>query len=606
MSDPAYDEILALARALPPEARSRLIGDLAASLAALIPPALAPPQVVSPVAPPAPPSPEEASSSEPLDLRRSEGEAALLVPNGVIAASGRPSLLLDELGLRALARAEQRQSKDDPAQADRDALHRSRSPEGGAKDNLRIMTGLDAANLRQAGWALVVPADDDAALIEALMPLITLRCTEQGIDLPPLEFPPGASCAEWVARYAPPEPPHKGAWHPRRHKRLPVLLYNPPESAAAWMLRHDVALAAGVVDPGRGVPYYLLFVGRPGPRDSADSAYIPFDVQYDVDIYWGAGRLCFSTPDGAHDYEAYKAYAHNLERFEQRAETPYGKHILYIATDHDESTVKSRDGLVRALMGDIPEAAASPAAACGFTQAALIGADAARANLRDALRGNGPGGRPAILFSATHGANFPPYTNPDLVRLQGALVCQDWDGKSSVETHHVLSADDVPPDVCVDGMVVILFACYGVGCPQIDTYARAAGRTRRIAPRDLVAALPQRLLTAGALAVMGHIDVAWSHSFSETGVTAQTQGFEDVLRGLMTGKRVGEATDAFNTRQAALASELAGKLPEFVRNLPVPGFANTWTAYNDARAYIVLGDPAVRLPFGPALLPSPE
>ena len=69
------------------------------------------------------------------------------------------------------------------------------------------------------------------------------------------------------------------------------------------------------------MPFYLLLAGRPGPSGSGDTAFLPFLLQYQLDIFWGVGRLCFTNPaTGQHDYGAYAAYAEQVVAFEQRQE----------------------------------------------------------------------------------------------------------------------------------------------------------------------------------------------------------------------------------------------------------------------------------------------
>lgn len=405
---------------------------------------------------------------------------------------------------------------------------------------------------------------------------------------------------QWVTRYAPADPNLRSPWHPKRAARLPVLTHEPGQSANTWLAANGVA--PGAVDPQRGVPFYLLLAGPPGPLDDADFAYIPYACQYDLDIFYGVGRLCFTQPDGRPDYAAYTAYAEQLVQFEGRP-APYGRHITYFATGHDESTQESLQQLVRPLAeGDAKLGLVTPASVQGFTQDLILEQAATRAALSEVLRGKSPGGKPALLFSATHGTQVLDHTSEKLPLQQGALVCSDWGGVGSFKEQHWVDAAGLPTDLDVSGLILVSFACFGLGCPRFDTYAAGAGRLSQIAPRDLVAALPQRLLARGALAVVGHIDVAWSYSFSvpELNVTSQTQSFDSLLRALMAGERLGYATDQFNMRQAAFGGELSQLVHNVKLGLVLGDIGNPWRAYHDARSYAVLGDPAVRLPFTPS------
>lgn len=576
-----FPHVLALARALAPAERLRLMAELAAELARGAEPS-------TPVQPALAETPEPAeplvADADPLDFSSGAPGAGRVPSNGLIAHSGAPVAYADDAGARgqlaneAATLEQHRQIYTDRAK--------------GAHPILRMVYGKDHGDLRQAGWAVVVPATASARLIEALLPLIEHRSRQQGLTLPPISFAGGAeTCADWLACIAPDEPGVPSPWHPRRAKRVPVLLYEPDAAADVWLPRYGPQLAAGVVDPDQGVPYYLLFAGRPGPlpQIAGDRAYIPFQVQYDVDLYWGVGRLCFTAPDGTDDYTAYTAYARHVVAFEEREQPPYERRVVYFATDHDPATVASRDGLV------LPLATKKMAADYRFTTTTIVGKEASREALRGILRN-----APPLLFTATHGADLRPFTTANLPRQQGALVCSDWTS-GTVTADHWLDADGLPEDLRVEGMVLICFACFGVGCPKHDTYAAATGRPRQLAPYDLVAALPQRLLARGALAVLGHVDVAWSYGYGDpqrAGVPPQTQGFEDILRHLMDGQRVGYATDAFNTRQAALGSRMSELIHLTRFRQPLPDFTETWLSYHDARAYALLGDPAVRLPFG--------
>ena len=140
---------------------------------------------------------------------------------------------------------------------------------------------------------------------------------------------------------------------------------------------------------------------------------------------------------------------------------------------------------------------------------------------------------------------------------QGALVTQEWTRGEPLEAGHYFAGEDVPPDASVHGLVMFLFACFGGGCPDTDSYYYAPDGSRLpLAPQPLIARLPQALLSRGALAVIAHIDRAFSYAFEDVMGTPQAQLLRTPLELLMKGRRVGLATDPLNLQWSSLAAQL--------------------------------------------------
>jgi hypothetical protein len=123
---------------------------------------------------------------------------------------------------------------------------------------------------------------------------------------------------------------------------------------------------------------------------------------------------------------------------------------------------------------------------------------------------------------------------------------------------------------------------------------------RKIASKSFFSALPSKLLShpsGGALAVLAHIERAWAYSFLGDRGGSQTQGFRDVIGRLMRGDRIGQATDVFNMRWATLSAQLAEAQLDvtYGAQIPLDNLGRMWVARDDARNFMILGDPAVRL-----------
>jgi hypothetical protein len=104
----------------------------------------------------------------------------------------------------------------------------------------------------------------------------------------------------------------------------------------------------------------------------------------------------------------------------------------------------------------------------------------------------------------------------------------------------------------------------------------------------------------GALAVVGHVERAWTYSFMMQDYSPQTEVFEDAVKQIFDAFPVGAAMEPFNRKYASLATLLTGKLRKVQLGLPMThaellSTVALWTMHNDARNYTVIGDPAVRM-----------
>lgn len=428
-----------------------------------------------------------------------------------------------------------------------------------------LRSDADPDDLAQAGWAVVFPSVQEPSaaatrqreIREALAPLLEHRQAQAGRVH-------GRYYREYLGEHA----------------------YRSGETKQKYLAR--LGAGPGPADPAK-VPYYLLLVASPEE--------IPYRVQYQLDVQYAVGRIHFET------IEEYGYYARSVVAAETGTlESP--RDVAFFATRNPDDTASQLIAgcLTRPLASYVEDLES------GWRVHEYIGDPATKDTLGALLGG---GRTPSLLFSGGHGVVFDA-DDERVLRHQGALVCQDWTGpkNNNFSRDVYFSSEDIARDADLSGLIAFHYACYSAGSPRYDDFVYRAvdkkAHRREVAPRALVASLPQRMLAhprGGALAVVGHVERVWISSFlwrhpeQANKASPQLAVFETAFRNLMDGHRVGYAMESFNLRYAEMASDLTAIIQDIQledAEYDDSELAQMWLNSNDARNYTVIGDPAVR------------
>jgi hypothetical protein len=430
-----------------------------------------------------------------------------------------------------------------------------------------VMPGGDWNSLEDQGWAVIAPEGPAGDRLLALAaPLIAKRAADQGIEAKDVKV-----------------------------LRVPG---DPALDAAQWSktIYDDKTHAA------QDVPLYQLILGN--------FDQVPLSIQQFQAATGGCvGRLHFD------DERGYGAYIDKLLASEKAGPRPEpGQLVVHTAHDGSPALTLGYDALIQpclALMkseGDIgrwPGGAVASGGAPGVPdQAGFLERAAAAAQ--------------GVLFTMSHGAGGPRNgwkSEADRRARQGAM---------SFGLDGFLTGADLANAPVAPGGVWFMFACYGAGTPAISAYQPwlqklvSLGVYRSMADlltnlkgaSPFVAALPQAVLAnpKGPLAFIGHVDLAWTYSFmAEDSPAKRRPGqFERVLDTVLRSHRVGIALGQIYQTLISTDHEIASIIdleahqgatttqPEDIRR------AYLWMMRQDLSGYVLLGDPAARLPVTPA------
>jgi hypothetical protein len=429
-------------------------------------------------------------------------------------------------------------------------------------------TDADLNDLVAQRWAVVAPKDREGdRMLEAITPLIRLREREQGESA-------------------------------TIHRVSPDM-----DARASLKWKKNVYWSEDIPEAER--PLYVLLLG--------DLHQTSVELQQTLANGALCGRLHFANAAGETDLDGYAAYAEKAVRLARDGTPDAAPDLLfYAAPDGSSATVTGRVKLVAPSL-----AASQQRLEKGSLPAASVREISARTV--DELLSAGSSSRPSVLLSVSHGLGAPRRgfrSEEEQRKQQGALV---------LDSTEILDAERLRGEPFLPGGMWFCVACFGAGTPQTSAYltwlsalsqeglysGSLSSLLKNLPPLDqrpFVAALPQAALSnpSGPLAVISHIDLAWTHSFSGAERLSESRKMRilSALDVMVRGSRAGAALEALmrfyreTNDELVLNFELEADARRDGRPDPTDHVerGNLWMLRNDLRGYVLLGDPAARLP----------
>lgn len=350
-------------------------------------------------------------------------------------------------------------------------------------------------------------------------------------------------------------------------------------------------------------PRYLMMLG--------DADVLSWELQQRLASDTFVGRLCF--PHEA-DYES---YVHKLIASENGKPAAGSRALYYTVKD---GTAATNIGYAGLMTPTIEQSRLGNQKGVFSAREIIEIGDGENLSPDDFMAAT-LGDTPSMLFSISHGCGAPRagWSNSDEQRILQGAMSFGRDGK--------ITAEDIRSRAFLPGGLWFFFACFGAGTPNdsafrhwlaalrdVGLYGKNVDAVMKSLPseheRPFVAALPQAALANpnGPLAVMGHVDLAWTFSFQDVGTTNKYRPsrFQDIFRTLVDGKRVGagyfELQRYFNQASVDLSAMFDKDARQKAKNAATEDDkqrkvkkATLWMLRQDLSAYVLLGDPAARL-----------
>lgn len=424
--------------------------------------------------------------------------------------------------------------------------------------------GGDPNDLSKQRWSVIAPSGARGdALLAAIKPLIDRRAAQQGVEPEVARVPSGLN----------------------------------PQAAHSWKERRFIGEGRSAIDDS--VPRYRFILG--------DLHEVPPAVHQVLATDGYVGRLAF---DEDADYAAYVDKLIRWEKSPSQARQPHAR--LYTVHDGTAATRSGAEHLMGALKASLYDK-------WSMGQVPLAGLDdnGSGSPDRDAFARMARESQAGVVFSLSHGLGAPDDGWDDvdrMYRLQGAMSFGD-DGW--------LEGRDVSSGAFMPGGLWFMFACFGAGTPGDSAYhqwlkvlaeegesdAREVAMVLeslpgRVGGRPFIARLPKQALANpdGPLAFVGHIDLAWSYSYQrlDKKVRARPGKFTELVKNAARANRLGIAFDALYHGLVDVDNQL-NEVQRVIERGDTPRLGRAdrghlWMLRQDLMGYVLLGDPAARLP----------